>query len=443
MKRRLLIIILAIAVTVTPIMAFAANEQTQSESAVLTLDQCLQLAYKNSKQLKSADKSVAIAKESLRQAEAGLFPTVSYSISELKYGVDYPKSSGGTTEGSYGSISATQPLYTGGAVTGSIKIAKMSLTKAEEDRRKTKQTLTYNVKSSYYQAWMAMQLVKVAQASYDNMGRHEKQIRVFYEAGTKSRYDLLQAQVQHEGLKPDLITAQNNLALANMKLTMTIGIEKERQFTVSDDPSKVSVQQNADFDLEKLVAQAYTDRPEMRQLKLANEIYKAQAEMAYAGYKPKVSLTASLGGASLGYSTQLGFDWAQDLTKNWTLLLNVSGNFFDGFKTPSAVSQAKQTVEKAELDESYTRDTMRLDVQQAVQAIHGDLETTSASKAQIDLSKENLRLTLSRFNAGMATTMDIMDAELALDKASNSYYSSVSAYLISLAQLDLSLGKDN
>ncbi|HBF38301.1 MAG TPA: hypothetical protein DDW50_13385, partial [Firmicutes bacterium] len=298
-------------------------------------------------------------------------------------------------------------------------------------------------KSAYYDAWVKGQLVTVAQASYDNMGRHEQEMRVFYQAGTKSRYDLLQAQVNHEGLKPDLITAQNNLALANMKLATTIGIEKARQITASDDASKVSIPQSVEFDLEKLVEQSYRDRPEMRELKVTNEINAAQLKMAYAGYKPKVNLTASLGGSTLDNQTNLGTDWAGDMTKDWTLMMNVTGNFFDGFKTPSLVSQAKQTVEKAELDESYTRDTMRLDVQQAIQTIHGDVETITASKAQIDLSKENLRLTQSRFEAGMATTTDIMDAELALDKASNAYYQGVSAYLTALAQLDLSVGKDN
>ncbi|HBF38302.1 MAG TPA: hypothetical protein DDW50_13390, partial [Firmicutes bacterium] len=113
---------------VTPIIAFAADtpkSQSQPQLEVMTLDQCLQTAYENSKQLKSADKSVAIAKESSRQAEAGLFPTVGYSITETKYGVDIPKSSPPVDEGSYGSISATQNLYNGGATTGAIKVAKL------------------------------------------------------------------------------------------------------------------------------------------------------------------------------------------------------------------------------------------------------------------------------------------------------------------------------
>jgi outer membrane protein len=446
MKKRFLIIISAIVVMVTPIVAFAADEpQTQPQVEVLTLDQCLQIAYENSKQLKSADESVTIAKANLTQAESNLFPTLSYSIAELKYGIDYPLTGYGTTEGSYGYLFATQNLYTGGVTTGTIKVAKLSLTKALEEQRKAKQTLTYDVKSAYYQAWLSVQLLKVAQASYDNLGQHEQQMRVFYKAGTKSRYDLLQAQVNHEGQKPAWITAQNNLILANMKLATTIGVEEDRQITASDDPSKVTIPQSLEFEFQKLVEQAYHDRPEMRELKLADEINTIQTQMAYAGYKPRVSLTASMGGVgstALDYKTKLGTDWTSDMTKDWVLLLNVTGNFFDGFKTPSAVTQGKATIKKAELDESYTRDTMRLDVRQALQTIHGDLETIAASKAQIDLAKENLWMTQSRFHDGLSTNMDVLDAEFALDQASNSYYSGVSAYLTALAKLDYVMGKD-
>jgi outer membrane protein len=444
-KRLLRIFISAIVVMMIPTGAFAADEpQTQPQVEVLTLDQCLQIAYENSKQLKAADKSVVIAKANLAQAESNLFPTLSYSIEELKYGIDYP-SGYGSTEGSYGFLYATQNLYTGGMTTGTIKVAELNLNKALEEQRKTKQTLTYDVKSAYYQAWLAARLLKVAQASYDDLGQHEQQTRLFYKVGTKSYHDLLQAQVNHEGQKPALITAQNNLVLANMKLATVVGIEEDRQITASDDPSKVTVPQSLEFEFQKLMEQAYRDRPEIHELKLADAINKVQTQMAYAGYKPKVSLIASMGGVgttALDYSAKLGTDWASDMAKDWVLALNITGNFFDGFKTPSAVTQGKATIEKAELIESYTRDTMRLEVRQALQTIHGDLETIAASKAQIDLAKENLRMTESSFHDGISTNMDVLDSELALDNASNSYYSALSAYLTALANLDLVLGKD-
>lgn len=432
MRRNLLLISLVIAVMMTPLLAFAANEPQVEE---LTLDQCLTLAYQNSKQLKIATKSVEIAQEGVRVAEAGLWPTVGYTLAAVKYEKG-TVSTGFSTEVSQGSISVSQNLYTGGMTVSSIKLAKLGLNSALEDQRKAKQQLILDVKSAYYQVWLAGQLVVVQQASYDNLAKHYQQIKNFYQVGTKSRYDLLQAEVQYQGLKPQLIQAENNLVIAKLGLATTIGIDKERQFLISDDPSKIQLPKSVELALQDMLDQAYKDRPELRQLKMVNEINKLKTDIAYAGYKPKVKLTGSYEGEGVDYNPS---NW----DKSWSLTLGIGGNFFDGFKTPAEVAQAKDTEDKSILNESYIRDNIRLGVQKSLQDLKGDLETIFASQNNIELSKENLRLTQARFNAGMATTMDIMDAELALDKASNNYYIGVSAYLTALAQLDLSVGKDN
>jgi outer membrane protein len=433
-RKSLWIITLMIAVMAAPFMIADAAEPNQPQAEELTLDQCLELAYQNSKQLKMADKSVEIARGGLWEAEGGLWPTIGYTLAADKY--QYPDPDTYSDKDSMGKISVSQNLYTGGLTTGAIKLAKLNLDSALEDQRKAKQQLTFDVKSAYYQVWLAGQLVKVQQASYDNLAKHYQQIKNFYQVGTKSRYDLLQAEVNYQSLKPNLIQAQNNLVTAKLSLATTIGIDKERQITVSDDPSKIQLPKSVEFALEDILEQAYKDRPELRQLKMAYEVNKIQTDLAYAGYKPKVNLTGAYTGAGIDYNPS---DW----NKSWSLTLGITGNFFDGFKTPAAVAQAKDTEEKTMLTDSYTRDNIRLAVQRSLQDLRGDLATIFASQANIDLSKENLRLTQARFNAGMSTTMDIMDAELALDKASTNYYSGISAYLTALANLDLAVGKDN
>jgi Outer membrane protein len=436
-KKRLFAIALVIAVMMVPLMVVNAEEPSQPKVEELTLDQCLTLAYQNSKQLKMATKSVEIAQGGVWAAEAGLWPTISYTLGGDKY--QYPQQVApqvSSDKDSFGKVSVSQNLYTGGLTSGGIKLAKLSLDSALEDQRKAKQQLIFDVKSAYYQVWLAEQLVKVQQASYNNLLQHYQQIKNFYQVGTKSRYDLLQAEVNYQGVKPQLIQAQNNFEIAKLSLATTIGIDKDRQYSVSDDPSKVQLPKNVELALQDMIDQAYKDRPELRQLKIVYEVNKIQTNLALAGYKPKVNLTGSYTAASADYEPS---DWQ----KSWTLTLGVAGNFFDGFKTPAAVSQAKDTEEKTKLNDSYARDNIRLAVQKSIQDLKGDLETIFSSQANIDLSKENLRLTQARFNAGMSTTMDIMDAELALDRASTNYYTGVSAYLTALANLDLAVGKDN
>jgi outer membrane protein len=437
MKKKVFIIMLFMVVVMAPMMTFAANAPaSQPQLETLTLDQCLTQAYQNSKTLQSADKDVEIARETVRSVESGLWPSVGYSLGASKFDPANAKT-GGSDKSLQGSVSITQNLYTGGSLSNSIKVSKLKLDNALEDQRKAKQQLTYDVKSAYYQVWLDAQLVKVQQASYDNLYQHYQQMKTFYQAGTKSRYDLLQAEVNYQKIKPTLIQVENTLAIDKLKLANKIGIDKDRQFTVGDEPSNVKFPEKVEIALQDMLDQAYKSRPELRQTRITNEINKVQTQIDVAGYKPKVNLT----GAYNGYN---GTDYDfSDLTKYWSLTLEVSGNFFDGFKTPATVAKDKDNEEKALLNESNQRDTVRVDVQSAIQDLNADRETIAYSQANINLTKENLRLTQSRFSAGMSTNMDIMDAELNLDQACNTYYTNVSAYLTAQAKLDLSVGKDN
>ncbi len=451
MARKIMLGLLMLAIMILPGMVFAAEQPAQSQVEVLTLDQCLDLALEKSQKIKEADKKVEKAKAELRAAAGALWPSLDYMLGYSKLSDPVvlgskPKVVNGipdfnnweTIEGEdygyAGSISLTQPLYTGGKLSGALKLAKLQLEIAKEDQRKTKQTLIYDVKSAYYKVWLAEQMAVVAQTSYDNMGHHYQQIKNFYKVGTASKFDLLQAQVQWEGKKPTVIKAQNGLALAKLNLITILGIDKNRQFDVTCDLDKLQLPEDIAQQYQQVLEVAYKYRSEIHQVEIGIEVSKVKAHMEKAGYKPNVALTGSY--------DRKGTDLSMDDDKTWKLTLGIEGNLFDGFTTLNKVSAAKDDIDLAKIKETSTHDLIRLDVEQSLQGLKESLETTKANQSNIDLAKEALRLTQARFDAGMATTMDIMDSQLALDHALNGYYEGVSSYLTALAKMDLAMGKD-
>ncbi len=438
------IILLIIAACALSASAFAAdNLQTPDQPEVLTLDNCLTIALQNSSDMKAAVQKVKIAQEQLRQVQSGLWPTLGYEIAgsnsdkdQLAYGraieiYDSRKLSSA-------SISLTKPLYTGGQITQGIKVAKSNLEAVKEDERKTRQTLIFNVKSAYYQVWLAQQMVKVAEDSYENMGRHEERVESFYEVGKASKFDLLRAQVEHANLKPNVIKAQNAVVLTKLNLANIIGIEKGRKYRADYDLSKLQLPKQVGLEVGPLVEQAYQQRPELRKLGELQEMAKAQTAMAYAGYKPTVALVGTYQGSSVGeYDAN---NW--DDTKQWILTLDIKGNFFDGFQTPAKVGEAKANQKLVEINEKSLRDGIDLDVEQSLQGLKESLETSYANQATMNLAKESLEMAEAKFEARMATTIDIRDSQLALDQALNGYYQGVASYLTAVAKLDLAVGKE-
>lgn len=407
-----------------------AEESTTNK---YSLEDCLNLAYQNSEEMKTATLKVSKAGYEVKQAEAGFLPSLDYDI--------YKQDSRASTDNysyyeDYGALSLNQSLYTGGKLSATLKQARLDLENALEDQRQAKQQLTYDVKEAFYQLWLAMEELKVAQTSYENMEQHFHNTQQKFEEGTVSQYELLEAEVNWKKLKPDVIAAQNEVSLYKLNLGILIGINGNQPLEIEAEAFSEIVLEKIDLTLEKALETAYLERPEMRQQK--NEIENAQLEIkiAKANYYPTLALSGSYQGSKSGGSSDA--DWE----KVWALKLDLSGTLFNGGETQAKVAAAQKEVQVQLSSEKQLRDTIRLNLEKGLQSLANALETIEANKANIDLAKEALRLTQIQLEEGMATTTDLMDAQLDVDEALDGYYEGLNVYLTALANLDLLLGKD-
>jgi outer membrane protein len=402
----------------------------------LSLENCLDAAVKNSQAIQAAVQNVAIAQVQVRQAQGGVRPVLGYEITGSDSDTDQVTDLTPSKQIATAGVSLTQPLYNGGKLIRGVKLARLNLEAAREDERKTRQTLIYNVTAAYYQVWLAQQKVKVAEASYENLGRHARQVELFYQVGKASKFDLLRARVEHENLKPALIKAQNEVVLAKLNLTTLTGLEKKRVYIVDYDVSQLRLQEAILPDLQAVLDKAYQNRPELKKYEKLQAIAGLQTEMADAGYKPAMALTASYQGTSIGKIDPGA--WG-DHTR-WTLMLNIKGNFCDGGVTPAKVEEAKANERLVAVNVSQLRDAVYLEIEQSLQGLKENLEVIHANRANMNLAEQSVKMTRVKFESGLATTMEVRDSQLALDQALNGYYEGISAYLIALAKLDLATG---
>lgn len=410
--------------------------ETETESKpVLTLEQCLEMAYANSKQLQEVEKNIAIAKELIKEAEAGFLPSINYEYAGIYSNEPLsPLDPSRSKEGYSGKIALTQPLYTGGKLTNALEIAKANLDKELEQARKIKQDLTYQVKEAYYRVWLTEEMLKVAKGSYDNLSQHVDKVNKLFKVGTASKFEVLQAEVQQESFKPKIIKTENAISLAKLGLAIIIGFDKEQDFAIKFDPKQFDLPESLELSISSLLEEAYQNRAELRQLKIGAKVAELKTAIEFAAYKPTI-------GASLSYEgsgNEMLFD---DWDKAWKLAVVVQGSIFNAGTKPK-VTSATKSEELFEVQEAGLRDKILLEVKQAYQAIKENIETAKANLANIELAQESLRMTQSRFDAGIATTMDIMDAQLALDQALNGYYQSLADYITALAKLDQVVGRD-
>lgn len=432
-----------------PLTVFAVDSG-EAQAKALTLTDCLKIGYDNSQDIKKASKSVDVAWEGVKQAAGGFFPTLEYSLGYTKNSynsVSYIPTNTTATSWTWqeidagdqafsGALTLSWTLYDGGKLTGNLKVAWLDFDSAKEDLRSAKQELTYNIKAYFYALWLAEQQLKVAQASYDNLQQHYEQVKKQFEVEKKAKYDLLKAEVAWKEEAPTLLSAKNSVKTAKLDLATALGLGKQTDLEISYDDSLLQIPTQPEMNLQSLLEEAYRQRPEIRQSEQNIKIAKWNRVIARAGYLPSLTLsgTSSNGGTDSNYK-----EWDD---KTWTLSVGLSGLLFDGPTTLSKIKEAKLNEQIAAIEDSQERDTVRKGIQSAIQNIQQYYASVGVNQDNIALDQEALRMTQIKFNAGMATTLDVKDAQLSLDEAKDDYYEEIADYLTALAKLDYVLGKD-
>lgn len=412
--KRIFPLILGLALSLASSVTGAATLTASTQK--LTLDNCLKLGLTNSLDLQAATKNVKVAEESVRQAKAALGLSVNYSVGHID---------ADTTKYNTGSVSVELPVFTHNKLVRSLKVARLDLENAREAERQTKLQLTYNIKSAFYDLWLKEQKLTIAQNSANNFEQHYQTIKKYCEVGKKAPFELLKAEVSWKEQKAQVTSATSNVALARLELATLIGIGQDEGLQIVDNASLEKMPAQFQLSLKTLLEKAYQQRPDIHQSGLNLEVARLNVAIAKGTNNPAMSLGAS----------------QTDLTdSNLQLTLSVSGKLYDNKAKASKVRAVTEQVEIAQISDQQTRDTARKSVQQVYQNLQVNLDNAIAYKANIELSKESLRMTELSYSEGKSTIMDVEDAQLDLDQAQNNYYQAVCSYITYLAQLDLEVG---
>ena len=126
MSRKIFVLLFALILIAFPVAIWAADAPPQTHPEVLTLDQCLNLAYQNSSSLKMADKTAELTKLQVRESFAGFLPTVNYSFTGSNYSDKIAQDS--YSDKSFSELfQASEKLYAGGTLTSKYQMAKYNL----------------------------------------------------------------------------------------------------------------------------------------------------------------------------------------------------------------------------------------------------------------------------------------------------------------------------
>ena len=449
LSKRLLVLSAAITMMLCQ-SAFAAEEQVKEEVAAaneapvvqMNMQDAMVRAFATNPAIKIADFEKDAARAQYNAARSSRWITIKGNASATRGGVDEewwnrPANKQVATSGaeridnSYSnSVTATMPLYTGGALSGSIKSAKAGYKSALVGVQKSYNDMRSTVTNGYFMVLQADDMQVLSRESVERLAEHLKNVKAQYDVGVVAKVDVLRSEVELANAQQNLIKAENAYKIAEANFNKIIGLPLATNLFLEDTLNYTPY----DKDLEYCLDYAAKNRPELEQAKQGVEAARGQVKVARSGYQPQISAVASQ-----NWATGDGH-WPADEESNWTVGVQASLTIFD-----TGVTRAKSHAAEANYfsaQEAYrdTVDAVMLDVRSQYLNLREAEKRISTTEVAVSQAEEDYRIAQLRYQAGVGTNTDVLDAQVALTDAQTNYLQSVYDYNISKTNLETAIG---
>lgn len=395
----------------------------------MSLQESITDALNNNHSIKQQEADLAKAKAVLGEAQGRRGVALTWQGSANKVGGhDYDNQD---IDHSYeNTIQASIPVYTGGALENKVKSAKLGVDIGQLDLTNEQQSVELQTVQGYYDILNFQNIKKVDEDTVNQYSDHLQMAQAKYAAGVVPKIDLLEAEVNLANAQQDLVNSNNNLQVAITSFNKIIGQDMFTDVEPSDD-----YLEDTSFSktMQECMDIANANRPDRLAAQKSVEQAQKAIAAAKAGNLPQVSVTAQ---KSIAGNNELN----NDQSDKSMVGVQASWNIFDSNVTRSQVKQSEAALLRAQEEQADIDDQIHLDVRQAylsMQAARKNIETT---RVAVDQAAENNRIADVRYQAGVGTNSDRLDAITYYTTARMNYNQALYDYTTSKAKLYKAMG---
>jgi len=411
MKYKIFLVLL-LCWAVQPLLA----QQTKS----LTLQEAVNLAIANSRQLKGQHAKITETVAALREAEERKLPDVTFSGSYLYLpinpNVDLKVKTGGSGSGgsapsnseikvsqaAYGIASVSLPIYTGGRIRYGIESAGYLEKAAELDSVNDRGSISLNTIQAFSNLFKSKASIAIVQESLKQSRQRDTDYTNLEKNGLLARNDLLKASLQTANIELSLLDAQKNWRLANVNMNIMLGLPETTELILSIDSLPAIGDLKTIQEYEQL---ALINRKDVGALDFRIKAAGTAIKSAKAENNPSIALTGGYIAADIpGLLT---------ITNAVNIGVGVNYSLSSLWKTKSKVQQAEARQQQLAANEEMLTDNIRSQINQAYENYLLAVKRITVLDKSVLQADENYRIVQNKYNNTLATTTEVLEAEVA------------------------------
>lgn len=448
--------LLTSALTMTPAVA----------QPVISLDQAIATSLANNPDLRIAKLAIDDSQQLVMLAWAEVMPTVTSSINytrSIELPVNFlPGEFFGGAPGSLvpikfgadnswqGGFTVNQTLFRGDAIVA-VSSGSVYRLAARENERATAQRIVTATRSAYYAVLAAQAQRTLADATIARLRTNLDENRARAAAGLLDEYDVLRLEVQLANELPKQAEAVDALASAYRALNLVMGLPVDTPFLVKGNLATLDVfAVNPDAENTELMSvdrqvpvvpldqvDLAANRGDLRSLDVQRRLKDREILATKTEFLPNIT-------ASYNRQWSDAFNGDVATPDNWnrfqTISINASLPLFNGMRRVTNMKRAQ--IERRTLDEQIRNAEQGAshELTTSWQRLQRIFETAASRRQAVDQAKRGYDIALARFRNGVATQLDVNDAQYQYQLAELNYALMVFDYLSAKAQYDQSRG---
>ncbi len=395
------------------ILAFVLFINANAQEKKWTLRECVDHALDHNITIKQNKLNVEISQENVNSAKGNFLPNLNASTSgNLNFGSGFdPVSQDRVSTSTYGGslgINSGVTVFNGYRNLNTYKQAQLGVEGSKLDLEKIEDDISLYVVNTYLNVLFAKENLKVANVQYEISKKQIENAKAKFEAGTKPKGDLLNAQSTAATDEQSVILYENTLNLALLDLAQLLQVEPvgfDVEIIEIDSPSIILMYKNPN----EVYQKALTIRPEIKRAELDIESADLSIEIAKASYLPSVSLGANIGtgyGYNLKNNSHIPYFTQLDDNLGYGINFNVNIPIFNRNQTKSNVNRQKINYEISK----FGLDNQKLQLEQTIQKAFYDAKaaakTYESAEKSLIAQEEAIKNAQESYNFGAMTQFD-------------------------------------
>ena len=306
-----------------------------------------------------------------------------------------------------GAITLTQPLYMGGKIRAYNKITKYAEELARQQHNGGMQEVIMSTDQAYWQVISLVNKKKLAEGYLKLLQQLDSDVEKMIAEGVATKADGLSVRVKVNEAEMTLTKVEDGLSLARMLLCQLCGLDLSSPITLADENMEniPLIPTDTHFDL----STAYENRPEIRSLELATQIYKQKVNVTRAEHL----LSIALMGNYMVTNPSVFNSFENKFKGMWNVGVMVQlpiWHWGEGiYKTKAAKAEAR--IAQYQLQDA--REKIELQVNQAAFKVNEAGKKLVMASKNMEKAEENLRYATLGFREGVIATSNVLEAQTA------------------------------